>query len=142
MRFGEGRGDGALAAAFGELEWREALAVRDRARCAEAEERAGGFRLVRFHGDVERRIALLGLRIERRAAGDEKLDELGVPGADRVVQVFVDTDPELCKQRRPSANFDGFTAPENADVSVGLDKMRIDEAVKLIVNALAARGQF
>ncbi|MCB9630233.1 MAG: sulfate adenylyltransferase subunit CysN [Sandaracinaceae bacterium] len=63
-------------------------------------------------------------------------------GGDRVVQVFVDTDPELCKQRRPSANFDGFTAPENADVSVGLDKMRIDEAVKLIVNALAARGQF
>jgi bifunctional enzyme CysN/CysC len=63
-------------------------------------------------------------------------------GGDRVVQVFVDTDLELCKQRRPGANFDGFTAPQNADVSVGLDKMRIDEAVKLVMAALSARGQF
>ena len=63
-------------------------------------------------------------------------------GADRVVQVFVDTDLELCKQRRPGANFEGFTAPQQPDVTVGLDKVRIDEAVKLILAALAARGQF
>ena len=36
----------------------------------------------------------------------------------------------------------GFTRPENADVAVGLDKMRIDEAVKLVMDALETRGQF
>ena len=54
----------------------------------------------------------------------------------------VDTALELCKQRRPEADFAGFTRPENADVAVGLDKMRIDEAVKLVIDALEARGQF
>ncbi|MBK7156506.1 MAG: adenylyl-sulfate kinase [Sandaracinaceae bacterium] len=63
-------------------------------------------------------------------------------GDDRVVQVFVDTDLELCKQRRPEGDFAGFTRPENADVAVGLDKMRIDEAVKLVMDALETRGQF
>ncbi len=63
-------------------------------------------------------------------------------GAERVVQVFVDTDEELCKQRRPGASFDGFSKPQEPDVSVGLDKMRIDEAVKLVIEALKARGQF
>ncbi len=63
-------------------------------------------------------------------------------GEDRVVQVFVDTDPELCKQRRPEGDFEGFTRPEHADVAVGLDKMRIDEAVKRVMDALEARGQF
>ena len=63
-------------------------------------------------------------------------------GEDRVIQVYVNTDEALCRERRPDADFSGFEPPENPDVTVALDEMRIDNAVETILEALEARGQF
>lgn len=63
-------------------------------------------------------------------------------GEDRVIQVYVNTDEALCRERRPDADFSGFEPPENPDVTVSLDDMRIDRAVEVILEALKARGQF
>ena len=63
-------------------------------------------------------------------------------GEDRVVQVYVNTDLALCKERRPDADFLSFEPPENPDITVALDEVRIDRAVETIVQALKARGQF
>jgi len=63
-------------------------------------------------------------------------------GENRVVQVYVNTDEALCRERRPDADFSTFEPPENPDVTVALDNMRIDKAVEIILGALDARGQF
>ncbi len=63
-------------------------------------------------------------------------------GPERVVQVFVDTDEALCRKRRPNADFSSFEKPQSPDVRISLDKMRIDEAVDCILDALEGRGQF
>ncbi len=63
-------------------------------------------------------------------------------GAERVVQVFVNTDEALCRERRPKADFSGFEPPKHPDVTVALDSMRIDEAVEAIIKTLEARSQF
>ena len=63
-------------------------------------------------------------------------------GDKRFIQVFVDTDIELCRERRPDADFDGFEAPANPDLTVHLDRMRVEKAVDAIVEVLGERGQF
>jgi len=63
-------------------------------------------------------------------------------GEDRVIQVYVNTDEALCRERRPDADFSNFEPPENPDITVALDQMRIDNAVQLILDALQKRGQF
>jgi bifunctional enzyme CysN/CysC len=63
-------------------------------------------------------------------------------GEARFVQVYVNTSEELCRERRPDADFSGFEAPEKPAVTVALDRMRLDDAIKLIVQELEARGQF
>ena len=63
-------------------------------------------------------------------------------GEDRVVQVYVNTDEALCRERRPTADFGNFEAPEDPDVTVALDQLRIDEAVDTLLDALEKRGQF
>jgi len=63
-------------------------------------------------------------------------------GEDRVLQVYVNTDEALCRERRPDADFSSFEPPENPDITIALDRMRIDNAVQLIVDALEKRGQF
>lgn len=63
-------------------------------------------------------------------------------GADEVIQVYVNTDPELCKERRPNADTTGFEPPQHPDLTIALDSMRIDEAVELLVAELGRRGQF
>ncbi|MFZ1866401.1 MAG: sulfate adenylyltransferase subunit CysN [Polyangiales bacterium] len=63
-------------------------------------------------------------------------------GRDRVVQVYVNTDETLCRERRPDADFTGFEPPDNPDITVALDKVRIDQAVEIILEALGKRGQF
>jgi bifunctional enzyme CysN/CysC len=63
-------------------------------------------------------------------------------GEARVVQVYVNTDEALCRERRPKADFSGFEPPENPDITVALDKVRIDRAVEIILQALEKRGQF
>lgn len=63
-------------------------------------------------------------------------------GETRFVQVYVNTSEELCRERRPDADFSGFEAPSKPAVTVALDRMRLDDAIKLIVQELEARGQF
>ena len=63
-------------------------------------------------------------------------------GGDRVIQVYVNTDEALCRERRPDADFSNFEPPQNPDITVALDQMRIDSAVQLILDALDKRGQF
>ena len=63
-------------------------------------------------------------------------------GEDRVVQVYVNTDEALCRERRPKADFSNFEAPEDPDVTVALNQLRIDEAVDILLDVLEKRGQF
>ena len=63
-------------------------------------------------------------------------------GEDRVVQVYVNTDLELCRERRPDADFSSFEPPEDPDITIALDQVRIDKAVEIIIRALKERGQF
>jgi adenylylsulfate kinase-like enzyme len=56
--------------------------------------------------------------------------------------VYVNTDPALCRERRPDASFEGFEPPEAPEVTLALDRSAIDEAVELIVADLTKRGQF
>jgi adenylylsulfate kinase-like enzyme len=61
---------------------------------------------------------------------------------ERFIEVFVDTDPALCRQRRPDASHDGFEAPSKPDVTLKLDSLRMHQAIDDIVDAIAARGLF
>ncbi|HET6417083.1 MAG TPA: sulfate adenylyltransferase subunit CysN [Polyangiales bacterium] len=63
-------------------------------------------------------------------------------GGDRVIQVYVNTDVALCRERRPDADFSSFEPPDDPDIIVALDEMRIDKAVETILEALKERGQF
>ena len=63
-------------------------------------------------------------------------------GEDRVIQVYVNTDEALCRERRPDVDISNFEPPEDPDITVALDKMRIDKAVSLILEALETRDQF
>ncbi|MEM1418172.1 MAG: sulfate adenylyltransferase subunit CysN [Myxococcota bacterium] len=62
-------------------------------------------------------------------------------GADRVIQVYVNTDPALCAERRPDAQVEDFDPPRHPDLTMALDSLRIEEAVKTIVDDLEKRGQ-
>jgi bifunctional enzyme CysN/CysC len=70
-------------------------------------------------------------------------DELAARiGENRVIQVYVNTDEALCRERRPDVDTSNFEPPEDPDITVALDEMRIDKAVQLILEALKERGQF
>ena len=63
-------------------------------------------------------------------------------GEDRVIQVYVNTDEALCRERRPDVDTSNFEPPEDPDITVALDQVRIDKAVEIILEALKERGQF
>ncbi len=63
-------------------------------------------------------------------------------GAARVLEVSVETDEALCRERRPNADFDGFEPPASPDLRVALDSARVEDAVRLVIDALATRGVF
>lgn len=63
-------------------------------------------------------------------------------GPERMLQIFVNTDEKLCRERRPDANFEGFEAPAEPDITLALDQMKISDAVKLILEHLESKGQF
>lgn len=63
-------------------------------------------------------------------------------GESRFVQVYVNTSEALCRERRPDADFNNFEPPAHPAVTVALDHMRLDEAIKLILRELERRGQF
>ena len=63
-------------------------------------------------------------------------------GADRFIQVHVNTDLALAQERRPDQDFSAFEAPENAALETPLDKLRLNDAVKRVVDYLATTDQF
>jgi bifunctional enzyme CysN/CysC len=63
-------------------------------------------------------------------------------GRDRFIEVFVDTDPALCRERRPDASFAGFEPPTNAELTLKLDQLRVHQAIDAIVEVLEKQGQF
>jgi bifunctional enzyme CysN/CysC len=66
----------------------------------------------------------------------------GRVGPKRVVHVYVNTDEDICRERRPNANFAGFEPPVEPDITVALDAVRLGEAVDFILEQLHKRGQF
>jgi bifunctional enzyme CysN/CysC len=62
-------------------------------------------------------------------------------GDKRFVEVFVDTDPALCRERNPSGDFEGFEAPEKPAVTVSMNDLKIERAVDAILDLLSSRGQ-
>ena len=60
----------------------------------------------------------------------------------RAVEVYVNTDEKLCRERRPNADFSGFVPPRHPELTIALDSVRIDAAVEWIVEDLEKRGQF
>lgn len=63
-------------------------------------------------------------------------------GEDRVLIVYVNTDPALCRERRPDASFDDFEPPSDPDLTIALDRVPVEDAVEFIIEALEKRGQF
>jgi bifunctional enzyme CysN/CysC len=63
-------------------------------------------------------------------------------GTDKFLEVFVDTELALCRERRPDASFEGFEPPTTAELTVHLDKLRMHEAIDAIVDLLGKHGQF
>jgi bifunctional enzyme CysN/CysC len=63
-------------------------------------------------------------------------------GPDKFIEVFVDTDVALCRERRPDASFDGFEAPAAPELTVHLDQVRMYQAIDAIVDILGKHGQF
>jgi bifunctional enzyme CysN/CysC len=62
-------------------------------------------------------------------------------GTTRFVEVFVNTDPALCRERKPDADASGFEAPTAPELSVSMDDLRVERAVDAILELLAKRGQ-
>jgi bifunctional enzyme CysN/CysC len=63
-------------------------------------------------------------------------------GPSRFFEVFVDTSLEVCRERRPDADFSGFEAPNEPAVTVHLDRMRLHDAVDHVIEVLERAGQF
>jgi bifunctional enzyme CysN/CysC len=62
-------------------------------------------------------------------------------GAQRFVEVFVDTDPALCRERRPDATFEGFEPPDDGTtVCARFDRFRLHGAVMQTLDALVTAG--
>jgi bifunctional enzyme CysN/CysC len=63
-------------------------------------------------------------------------------GPDKFIEVFVDTDAALCRERRPDASFEGFEPPATPELTVHLDQVRMYQAIDAIVDVLGKHGQF
>ncbi len=84
-------------------------------------------------------IAICAFETKRRAEREQARTRIG---AERFLEIFVDTSPALCRERRPDADFEGFEPPQEAAVTLQLEHMRIHDAVDRIVEALEQAGQF
>ncbi len=63
-------------------------------------------------------------------------------GPQRVIEVYVNTDEQLCRERRPDADFSGFEPPRHPELTLTLENTPLDEAVEWILEDLEKRGQF
>jgi bifunctional enzyme CysN/CysC len=83
-------------------------------------------------------LAICAYRTFERADRQQLRDKID----GRFVHVYVNTDLEICKERRPDVDFSGFEPPVSQDVTVALDAVRLSEAVDLIAEHLEKAGQF
>jgi bifunctional enzyme CysN/CysC len=60
-------------------------------------------------------------------------------GLERFIEVFVDTDPALCRERKPQADFSGFEQPDAPALTVSMNESRVERAVDQIIALLAQR---
>ncbi len=65
-------------------------------------------------------------------------DKVGVA---RFVEIFVDVDVALCRERKPDGDFAGFEAPDSAALVLNMTDARVEQAVDQIIALLATRGQ-
>ncbi|MDH5490343.1 MAG: sulfate adenylyltransferase subunit CysN [Myxococcales bacterium] len=63
-------------------------------------------------------------------------------GPERVIQVYVNTDPALCRERRPDASFEGFEPPIRPEMTIALDQVTLEDAVGFVIAELERLGQF
>jgi bifunctional enzyme CysN/CysC len=63
-------------------------------------------------------------------------------GEDRVFVVYVNTSLEVCKERRPDADLEGFEPPRRAALTVALDEMRTASAAEFILQELERWAEF
>ena len=80
--------------------------------------------------------AFEGKTLAERAAARERI------GKERFFEVFVDTKPEVCLERRPKADLSGFEPPKDAALRVSLDRMLVEPAVDQVLHMLTAARQF
>jgi bifunctional enzyme CysN/CysC len=83
-------------------------------------------------------IAICALPAKTRAEREQVRARVG---RERFIEVFVDTAPALCQERKPDADLSAFEAPEAPDVTVSMDASRVEQAVDAIINLMSARGQ-
>jgi len=62
-------------------------------------------------------------------------------GRERFVEIFVDTDPALCRERRPDGDHQGFEAPDSPDLTISMNESRVEAAVDQVLALLQKRGQ-
>ena len=84
-------------------------------------------------------IAICAFEGKTRAEREQARTRLG---AERFFEVFVNTNPALCRERRPDADPTGFEPPEQPAVTVNLDSLRVERGVNQILEALERAGQF
>jgi len=84
-------------------------------------------------------ITICAFPVYKRAERDKL--RAGIGDA-RFIEVFVDTPPALCQERRPDADFSGFEPPEKPALTLKLEEQRVHTAIEAIVQALEQHGQF
>jgi len=62
-------------------------------------------------------------------------------GEGRFIEVFVDTDIALCRERRPDADLEGFEPPLEPAVRVSFEQMRLHKAVESVIETLEQAKQ-
>jgi bifunctional enzyme CysN/CysC len=78
---------------------------------------------------------------EAKSASDRERAR-GRVGADRFIEIFVDTELDICKERRPDADFSGFEVPKAPAAVVHLERIRLHDAVDVVLETLERAGQF
>jgi sulfate adenylyltransferase large subunit len=81
-------------------------------------------------------ITICALPAKTRSERSQVRDRVG---AERFVEVFVDTDLALCRERKPQADFSGFEPPDAAALTVSMNESRVERAVDQVIALLAQR---
>ncbi|HEX6245115.1 MAG TPA: adenylyl-sulfate kinase, partial [Polyangiales bacterium] len=80
-------------------------------------------------------ITICALPSKTRAERKLVKDRVG----ERFVEVFVDTDPALCRERKPQADLAGFEVPDAPALTVSMNESLVERAVDQIIALLAQR---